>query len=134
VRAYVATGQVLFEYRDYAFLGQESVDAAEAAYCALDQGKFWAYHNTLFANQHGENKGAFTSARLADIAEASGLDLASFNQCVENETHEEEDRAMLREAANVGINSTPSLVVNGKLIQYNGYDGLKATIEAELKK
>ncbi len=71
---YVATGKVRFEYRDYAFIGEESTRVAEAAFCALDQGAFWPYHQTLFANQHGENEGAFSAKRLRSAAEQLGLD------------------------------------------------------------
>src|SRR3989344_9286895 len=50
---YVKKGEVLFVYRDWAFLGPESVRAAEAARCAGDQGKFWEYHDYLYDNQKG---------------------------------------------------------------------------------
>src|SRR5690606_18095899 len=43
---YISTGQVSFEYRDFAFLGEESMDAARASMCAMDQDMFWEFHNT----------------------------------------------------------------------------------------
>ncbi|MEK7647106.1 MAG: thioredoxin domain-containing protein, partial [Patescibacteria group bacterium] len=57
---YIKTGQAKFIYRDFAFLGQESIDAAAAAKCAGDQGKFWDYHDYLFSHQSGENQGNFS--------------------------------------------------------------------------
>jgi protein-disulfide isomerase len=61
MRDFVSTGKVLFKYVPYSFLddnspGRESKNAAEAAYCAGDQGKFWEYHDMLFTNQGGENQ------------------------------------------------------------------------------
>src|SRR3990167_3005650 len=53
---YIKTGKVKFVYRDFAFLGQESLWAANAAQCAGEQGKFWEYHDYLYGNQNGENK------------------------------------------------------------------------------
>ena len=50
---------VRFEYKDFAFIGPESIRAAEAAACADEQDWFWPFHDTLFANQRGENQGAF---------------------------------------------------------------------------
>jgi protein-disulfide isomerase len=58
---YVADGRVKLVFQPVAFIGDESVAAAEAAECANDQGKFWEYHDKLFENQHGENKGGFST-------------------------------------------------------------------------
>ena len=44
------TGEVRFVYRHFAFLGEESVWAAEASECAAEQGKFWEYHDILYEN------------------------------------------------------------------------------------
>ena len=52
VMEYVNNGQVRFIYRDWPFLGAESYQAAEAARCAGDQGKFWDYHDYLYAHQN----------------------------------------------------------------------------------
>ena len=80
--AYVATGKVFYTYRSYgAWIGKESADAAEAAYCAGDQGKFWEMHDIIFANQTGENVGDFTPKRLAAFAEKIGLDMGTFQSC-----------------------------------------------------
>jgi protein-disulfide isomerase len=130
---YVATGKVRFEYRDLAFLGEESVRAAEAAACALDQGKFWQYHGTLFANQSGENRGAFADPRLRAIADGLGLDRATFDQCLADRSRLDEVVAMGDEARRLGIGSTPTLVVNGQVTPFFGYDELAELIERELR-
>ena len=70
---YVADGRVKFVYRDFAFLGPESIKAAEAARCAGDQGKFWEYHDYLFSHQNGENQGGFADPKLKSFAVGLGL-------------------------------------------------------------
>ena len=65
---YAAKGDVRIVYRDFAFIGEESVQAAIAARSAESQGRYWQYHDFLFANQNGENKGWFSSGRLQSIA------------------------------------------------------------------
>jgi protein-disulfide isomerase len=56
---YVANGTVKIVFRHFAFIGEESIRAAEASECANEQGKFWEMYDTLFANQGGENVGDF---------------------------------------------------------------------------
>ncbi|MCL5019399.1 MAG: thioredoxin domain-containing protein [Patescibacteria group bacterium] len=61
---YVKTGKVKFIFRNYAFLGPESILAAEGGYCAAEQGKFWEYHNFLYEHQGPENSGTFSKENL----------------------------------------------------------------------
>lgn len=65
---YIAEGKISFAYRDFAFLGNESIRTAEAARCAGDQGKFWEYHDYLYTHQNGENQGAFSDLYLKSFA------------------------------------------------------------------
>ncbi|HEU4792525.1 MAG TPA: DsbA family protein [Nitrolancea sp.] len=134
VSEYVATGKVHFEFRDLAFLGDESIQAAQAAGCALDQGKYWPFHDTVYANQVGENAGAFSKDRLQQIAQKANLDINAFNSCVDAQTHKDEVAAMAAEANGAGINSTPTILVNGQRVNYQGYGSLKTAIDAALKK
>jgi protein-disulfide isomerase len=80
---YVKNGEMQLVYRDFSFLGtfvspyveekDESINAAEAADCAGDQGKFWQYHDYLFTHQNGENKGNFSNLNLKLFAKEMGL-------------------------------------------------------------
>ena len=65
---YVKAGKIKFIYRDFAFLGYESSQAAQAAHCAGEQGKFWEYHDYLYSHQNGENQGAFSTTNLKSFA------------------------------------------------------------------
>jgi protein-disulfide isomerase len=116
IQKYIATNKVYYVFHTFSFIGEESYAAAEAAYCAMDQGKFWEYQEYLFANQNGENIGDFTNKRLIAFADKLGLDNSAFSSCVNSGKHKQkviEDRAL---GEKIGINATPSFVVNGKLI------------------
>lgn len=138
VEKYVDTGMVKFEFRDFAFLGDqsasdESVNAAEAAWCAGDQGSFWEYHDTLFANQNGENDGAFANARLIEMARQLNLDVASFENCLGRNTHESTIIASRAEADASGINQTPTFFINSeKVVGLKDFEQLSEYIDDAL--
>lgn len=129
VKDYVATGKVYYTYAPMAFLGQESIDSAEAAYCANDQGKFWDYRDMLFANHTGENVGDFTTAKLQAFASKLGMDTATFNQCLSSGKYKTAVDDANTFASNQGVNSTPTIMVNGKI--YSAGEAVSA-IEAAL--
>jgi len=117
--AYVNTGKVLFVYRTYgAYIGAESQAAGESAYCAGDQGKFWEYHDYLFANQLGENKGTFNTRKLDAIAEYLKLDMTTFHTCISAKKYAERVTQDGKDGLAAGIQATPSFsisyVVNGE--------------------
>jgi len=136
---YVQTGKVQFIFHLYSFIDdrsttQESKNATGAAYCAMDQGKFWEYHDMLFANQTGENVGDFTDRRLAAFANKLGLNMSQFNSCYNGGKGKYTQQVLDEKAAAVslGINSTPSFVVDGKLVPLIKYNDLDAAIDAAL--
>ncbi len=136
IKDYVATGKVKLEYRDFAWktATTESQDAAAASDCALDQGKFWQYHDTLFQNQHGEDQGAFTRDRLKQIAKDMGLDTAKFNQCLDSGQHAKDVENSSSSATAAGFNGTPAFLLNGQPYNYSNWGNLKSSIDAILAK
>jgi len=134
INDYIKTGKATIEYRDFAWktATTESQDAAEASDCALDQGKFWQYHDTLFENQHGEDQGAFTRDRLKQIAKDIGLDTSKFNQCLDSNKHTQDVANQTNQAIADGFPGTPGFLVNGQKISYSGYASLKTAIDAAL--
>ncbi len=104
---YVANNQVEFVYRDYAFLGAESVSSAEAARCAEDQGQFWQYHDYLFAHQAGENQGGFSNSKLEGFAKTLGLNTTTFNQCLASGQHTKDVTDSTNEGKTAGVQGTP---------------------------
>ena len=139
---YIDRGLIKFVYKDFAFLGDESKAAANAALCARDQGKFWEYHDQLFQNQKGENGGAFTNTNLKKLAQGLGLAPSQFDSCVDDRKHlsqVEESTNQLRLFA-VGNNlpkiGTPAFVINDQIVPGGAvsYSVLKALIDGELAK
>jgi protein-disulfide isomerase len=134
---YVQTGKVQFIFHTFSFIDdrstpKESKNAAAAAYCAMDQGKFWEYHDYLYANQTGENVGDFTDRRLAEFAKKLSLNMSEFNSCYSSGKYTQRVLDEKAAAANLGVNSTPSFAVNGKLVPLIKYTDLDATIDAAL--
>lgn len=113
---YVKSGQVRFGYVHFAFLGEESIWAAEASECANDQGKFWEYHDYLFTHQAGENQGAFSKANLKKFAAEMKLDSAAFDACLDSGKHTEVVKAETAFGQSLGARSTPSFLVNGRAL------------------
>lgn len=113
LRDYAATGRAVLRFRDYAFLGQESLDAAVAARCADRQGRFWSYHDLLYASQNGENQGTFAQANLVKLAAFAGLDATTFTSCLGDGTVATEVAAETKEGKTLGIESTPTVRIVG---------------------
>jgi protein-disulfide isomerase len=135
---YVAAGDVRFVFRNLAFLGDESHWAAVAASLAADQGLFWPFHDYLFANQRGENRGAFQLDRLLLMGEAAGLDMARFREGLQLENARarfaEIQAEALPAAAALGINATPTVVVNGVVLEAPDFETVADAIDIELAK
>ncbi len=115
IREYVESGQARLVYRDFAFLGDESGQAAGAARCAGQQGAYWRFHDLLFASQQGENQGAFAPKNLLQLAGFAGLDPAAFATCMADGATVKEATAETEEGRKIGIESTPTLHIVGPM-------------------
>lgn len=133
IKEYVDTGKVKYVFKNLAFLGQESKDAANAALCAKEQNKFWEYHGKLFNSQKGENQQAFVIDNLKKFAVDLSLNSDQFNKCLDAEKYNAQVEADIAEAARIGFQSTPSTAV-GKvpIIGAQPFEQFKAVIEAQL--
>jgi protein-disulfide isomerase len=115
VREYVESGQARLVYRDFAFLGEESGQAAGAARCAGQQGAYWRFHDLLFASQQGENQGAFAPKNLMQLAGFAGLDTQAFATCMTDGATVKAATAETEEGRKLGVESTPTLHVVGPM-------------------
>jgi len=109
----IADGTVALVHRDYAFLGEESIDAAIAVRCAGRQDRYWPMHDAVYAAQQGENQGAFAPARLVQVANSVGLDEAAFTACLDDRSALVEVLDDTSAGVRAGIASTPTVDVNG---------------------
>jgi protein-disulfide isomerase len=123
ISKYVTTGTLRIVHHDAAFQGaksgaayDESVEAAAGARCAAVQGRYWPFQDWTFANQSGENEGAFAAARLTAIATAAGLDTGAWQACVTTGDQQRAARAETSQALAAGVNATPTLRINGQVV------------------
>lgn len=137
---YVADGDVRYVFRHFPFIdGQsatkESQNSANASMCASEQERFWDYHDMLFANWNGENRGSFNDKRLIAFAETLGLDMAAFNECFDNNTYKAEIDADKNNGVQLGVTGTPSVFVNGQVLTPGfvpSFQEVSAAIDVEL--
>lgn len=130
---YISTGKVRFIYRHFAVLGKPSELAAQAAECAGEQGKFWEYHDKLFASAGSPL--AFTDRKLKGYTTELGLKSQAFNQCLDSEKHLKKVEGETAVAALLGARGTPAFFLNGQLIVgAQPFEVFESLIEKELKK
>jgi len=114
VRRLVDQGRIRFVYHPMAFLGPESVAAANAATCAGDQGRSWPYHDLLFQQQAPvENSGFLSTDQLLRLGQQAGVTGSRFSSCVKNDTYVPWVRQVTDEASQRGVNAAPTILVNG---------------------
>ncbi len=129
---YEATGKVRFEFRHMIIGGTPTRDAANASECAADQGRFWDYHDALFARQ-GTSANPFTKPLLKRYAAELGLDASKFDPCVDQNLHYNTVAANESDARSRGVNATPTFFINDKKIEGAiPYEQFKAEVEAAL--
>jgi len=144
IQALIDTGKVYYTFHFFPFIetlstvpDSESHQAANAAMCAADQGRFWDYHDILFANWIGENAGSYTDVRLIAFAKALNLNMTQFNQCYQAKTHQAEIDADMAAGQAKGVDGTPSLFVNGTLVAPGfipSFDQIQQAVTAALPK
>lgn len=106
-------GQVRLIWKDFPLPEhQHAVAAAVAARCAQDQGRFWQYHDTLFANQQ-----ALAPSDLRQHARAVGLDVDAFDACIRAGKHQDAVASMVENAQEHLVEVTPTFLVNGRVVQ-----------------
>lgn len=131
VRRLVDQGRIRFEFHPIAFIGPESLSAANAAEAAGDEGRFWAYHDLLFADQVPENSGALTADRLLELGRQVGLTSPQFQQRVRDGTYDNWVRRVTDQSSQHGVMQTPTVLVNGRQVDAAlTAQGLQAAVNA----
>jgi protein-disulfide isomerase len=106
----------------------EAFKASEAAHCAGDQGKYWQYHDQLFGNQQ-----ALRTDDLKRYATDLGLDAPAFNSCLDSSKYGERVRDGVAQGTSLGVNSTPTIYINGRILSgAQPYEAFAAVIDEEL--
>lgn len=138
IETYVKTGKAKFVYRNFPFLGEESVNAAQATECSKDQGKFWEYHNAIFnaeIKDGQEHNGNLNRSLFLSLAAAVGLDSAKFQACLDTNKYADVVDKEYSDAQQLGVQATPTFFVNGtKLEGAYPFAQFKTVIDNELAK
>ncbi len=135
---YIKTGKVKILFKDYIILGQDSINAANAAHCANDQKLFWEYHSMLYNNWAGENTGWADLAHLHEFANTLGLDMDVFSTCMSDLKWNELVNLSSKDGQKLGVSGTPTFFVidqNNDVIKIVGaqhYDVFKQIFDSVL--
>lgn len=136
---YIETGKAKLIFVDLPFLGRDSPKAAEASYCADDQGKYWEYHTMLYTFQDGHpDSGWADRDRLNSFAFSLDMSIDEFNECMDSSKYKKRVKINYDEAVKNRVQSTPTFIIiseDGKREQFSGaqpYSVFSVTIESML--
>lgn len=131
-RDFIETGKVKLVFKDFPLNGPDSVLAAEAAYCAQDQEKYWQYHDELYKNWEGERTGWVTRESLERFATTVNLNLDKFNSCLDDHKYLERVNQLHEFGKEIGVDATPYFLVfnNEKIIKIRGNQPLEVFLKS----
>ena len=136
---YIETGKAKLVFVDLPFLGRDSPKAAQASYCADDQGKYWEYHTMLYTFQDGQpDSGWADRDRLNSFAFSLDMNMDEFNDCMDSSKYAKRVKANYDEAVKNGVQQTPTFIIisqDGMKEKFAGaqpYSVFAATIEPML--
>ena len=112
----IGTGKVRWRYRDFPLPQHPHARlAALSAACADEQGKYWQQHALIYAGQGDWAFKRSAAGMFRDYAKQAGLDLGRYDSCIDTNKYAGRVQASLDEGNKVGVASTPTFLVNGKL-------------------
>ncbi len=134
---YIKTGKVRMVYRNFQFLGAESVASGAAAECAEDQGKFWVYHDELYKAETAdskENSGNLNRDLFLMLAQNVSLDMTAFTSCLDSSKYVEQVKKDTAGGQALGVSGTPTTYINGeKVVGAQPYSAFKNLIDIFLQ-
>jgi protein-disulfide isomerase len=110
---YIDTNKAKLYFVDFTFIGPDSPVAAQAAYCAGDQGKYWQYHDYLYTNQGAIQNGWASSSNLKSYAVTLGLDANQFNSCLDSGKYAGAVSHNKDVGSSKGVQGTPAFFILG---------------------
>ncbi len=128
------SGEAKVVYHMVSFLGQESVRAANAAYCAVPEGRFIEFHKSLYAIQGAENSGLYVDKNLLEVGKRLGITSSEFEDCVTSMKNADNVKNVANSMSKYKVDSTPTVFINNKLWRPStntfNVDEFKAAVEA----
>lgn len=115
-RQLIDQGLVRWRYRDFPLAQHRHARlAAHATACANDQGKYWEVHNAIYHNQAVWAAAGSATGIFRDYAREAGADVAAYDECMESAKYAGRIQASLDEGLALGVASTPTFLINGRL-------------------
>jgi protein-disulfide isomerase len=112
----INTGRVRWRYRDFPLQQHPFARlAAHSAACADEQGKYWEQHRRLYEGQQEWAESRNAAPVFRQYAQAAGLDLGRYDACMKAGKYAGRIQASLNEGIQVGVSSTPTLLVGNRL-------------------
>jgi len=139
VKNYVDTGKVKLVFKDLTIIGQDSINAAHAAHCAQEKGKFWEYHDMLYNNWAGENTGWASSKNLLAFATQVNITESDFNACMTDARYISIVKGSVSDAHTLGLTGTPDFFIIGpdnsitKIVGAQPYAAFDEIFKSKLK-
>ena len=128
LQAYPTQARIVFKHFPLSANHPQALPAALAATAAQKQGKFWEMHEILFANQR-----ALSPEQIEGYARRIGLDMKRFKADLESEAVKAQVEADRRLARRAGVRGTPTVFINGRLLQDRTMDGVRALVDPLLQ-
>jgi protein-disulfide isomerase len=141
-QTYIQTGKVILIFKHLPNRGFDSLDAALAAQCTNDQGKFWQFHKKLYDNQKPIDSGWVSKDNLKKFAsQIAGLNMQQFEACFDNKKYKDFIENDLKLASSFGFQDTPSFIIVNSIDGSNPeilkgpypFPSFKAIIDKKLK-
>lgn len=114
----IDAGRLRWRYRDFP-LQQHPFSrlAAHSAACADEQGKYWEQHRRIYEGQQDWAESSDAAPAFRRYAQLNGLDLARYDACMKSAKYAGRIQASYDEGVRAGVNSTPTLLIGGRLYQ-----------------
>lgn len=112
-KKYVRNGTLRIEWRDFPYIGPESKTAALAGRAAAAQGRFWQFHDAMYADQLPPNSGRLNQQYLDGVAAKIGLDVPAFRAYMSSAIAQRRVATDFDEGQAAGVTGTPSFLING---------------------
>jgi protein-disulfide isomerase len=128
----IATGRLKWRFMDFPLQGHANSPAAHlAAGCADEQGKFFEMVDAIYNRQNEWAADSRAARRMRDYARQVGLDIGRFDTCVETKHAQPLVDADYAEGERLGVNATPTFIVNGHIWPtVLLYDDIKAIVDS----
>jgi protein-disulfide isomerase len=112
----IKTGRLRWRYRDFPLQMHPFARlAAHSAACADEQGKYWQQHNRIYEGQQEWSAARDAAGLFRNYAQASGLDMSRYDACMTSGKYAGRIQADYNSGVELGVSSTPTLLVNGRL-------------------